>query len=310
MSGLGVTLFQKFAVLRNQQKINGMRSGKVQELFSYLLIFRGHPQSREYLAELLWADEPPALSKKKLRQILWRLQALLKEIQASSDLELVVDSDCVQINLPSYFWLDIHEFEETFKWASRKRVRELTADDFRGIQAVVDLYKGDLLEGWYQDWCIFERERFQAMYLMLLDKLVQYCEVQANYDAGLIYGAEILRHDRAYERTHRQMMRLYYRAGDRTQALRQYQRCVEALRSELDIEPSQRTKQLYEQIRSDTFTPPLFASAQDIPSGAQAAPQIKDVMKRLEQFSETLNRIDFQVQQEITALGSAISERG
>jgi len=28
----------------------------------------------------------------------------------------------------------------------------------------VDLYQGDLLEGWYQDWLLCERERLQNMF--------------------------------------------------------------------------------------------------------------------------------------------------
>jgi DNA-binding SARP family transcriptional activator len=310
MVGFAVMLFRKFSIQFGGQEVNSIRVGKVQELFSYLVISGGRPHSREFLSELLWEGQPPARSKKNLRQTLWRLQAALKETRDLCELELLVDSDWIQLNLPNNFWLDTREFERTFKWANNKRARELTGNDFDVIRVAVDLYQGDLLEGWYQDWCVFERERFQTMYLMLLDKLVQYCEVQGNYDIGLIYGAEILRQDRAYERTHRQMMRLYYMAGDRTQALHQYRRCVGALRKELDIEPSQRTKQLYEQIRSDTFTPPLFALAQDFPSTAQPRPALHDALKRLEQFSETLNRIELQVKQEINALGSALSEKG
>ncbi|NIN69138.1 MAG: hypothetical protein GTO63_31510, partial [Anaerolineae bacterium] len=81
--------------------------------------------------------------------------------------------------------------------------------------------------------CLYERERLQNMYLAILDKLVSYSEVQGAYEAGLGYGSRILSYDGARERTHRRLMRLYYLAGDRTAALRQYDSCVEALRREL-----------------------------------------------------------------------------
>ena len=71
------------------------------------------------------------------------------------------------------FWLDTCAFEKTFKWANGKQARELTVDDFQTVCEVVDLYTGGSIGEWYQDWCIFERERFQTMYLVLLDKLVQ-----------------------------------------------------------------------------------------------------------------------------------------
>jgi DNA-binding SARP family transcriptional activator len=46
-------------------------------------------------------------------------------------------------------------------------------------------------------------------------------------------------------------MRLYYRAGDRTAALRQFERCITALCEELDVRPGKRTLVLYDQIRKD-----------------------------------------------------------
>ena len=155
--------------------------------------------------------------------------------------------------------MDTAEFEQVFDLVNHKQARELDAEDFEAMQYAVDLYRGDLLEGWYQDWCIFERERFQMMNLMLLDKLVQYCEISHKYDTGLAYSWQILRHDHAYERAHRQIMRLYSMSGDRTQALHQYERCVKALHDELGVEPSARTNQLYEQIQLDTFVPSPFA---------------------------------------------------
>ena len=46
-------------------------------------------------------------------------------------------------------------------------------------------------------------------------------------------------------------MRLHYLAGDRTAALRQYERCLIALREELQVPPAQATEDLCKQIRAD-----------------------------------------------------------
>src|SRR5688572_30643688 len=258
MSSIKVSLFGKFKVAYGE-KGTYIRARKVQELFVYLLMFRNHPQPRESLSEVLWADQPVTKSRKNLRQTLWHLQSTFKKTKNSSRLEVFIDDGWVNIRFPTDFWLDIAEFEQIFELVNHKRVRELSVEDFEAMRYAVDLYKGDVLEGWYQDWCIFERERFQMMHLMLLDKLVQYCEIHQKYDAGLAYGWQILRHDHAYERAHRQLMRLYALAGDRTQALHQYQRCVTALEVELGVGPSARTTQLYDQIETDTFVAPLFA---------------------------------------------------
>jgi DNA-binding SARP family transcriptional activator len=300
-------LFGKFHVDRDGQPMGGMEAGKVKELFSCLLINRGHPQSRGILSELLWGNQPDKKSRKYLRQTLWRLQSAIKASCRETELDLVVDDEWIQLNPSAALWLDIADFEQIFDRVKHKKAREMMLDDYTALEHAVNLYQGDLLEGWYRDWCLFERERFQGMHFTLLDKLVQYCEAHRKYDAGLAYGAEILRNDRAYERTHRQLMRLFYMAGDRTQALHQYERCVTALRDELGVEPSERTKWLYEQIRSDAFTPPPFAIGESVPTTRETTSSLTDTLDHLKQFSEALVRIQFQVQNEITTLESKLS---
>ncbi len=307
MTELKVRLFGKFSVEQGGQIVEGIQARKVQELFSYLLVSREHPQPREVICETLWENQPPVKTKKYLRQTLWRLQLALNNITHSHKPEIITDSEWIQINPSATFWLDIAEFEQVFHTFNDKNASGLTLWDFTTIRSAIDLYRGDLLDGWYQDWCLFERERFQVMHLSLLDKLVQYCELHGHYAVGLAYGTDILRHDHAYERTHRQMMRLYFMAGDRTQALHQYQRCAAALRNELDIEPSESTQRLYEEIRSDTFgSSPGKETFYETMEPAQALSMMLD---RLDHFSDELSKIRFRIEKEVTALGNISSNQ-
>ena len=301
MSGLRITLLGKFTASRGNQTLGGIQAGKVQELICYLALFHDRPQPREALCELLWRDQPSACSRKYLRQTLWKLQSALASVDGGGTADLLTDTDWIQLNPLAHHELDIVDFEHLSNLIRDKRAHELTADDFLFAQKAISLYRGDLFEGWYQDWCISERERFQMMYITLLDKMVQYCELHQYFEAGLAYCSEILRHDRAYERAHRQMMRLYFMSGDRTSALRQYERCVSALLDELNVAPSERTSRLHDQIRQDTL--------RNLPPSQEMGINLKesnlpltDVLTRLEQFSETLTHIQFQVHKEIAAI--------
>ncbi len=251
MMGIKVTLFGKFDIQRNDQPMEGMEAGRVKELLGFLLLHRKDPQPREALAEAIWEDQPPERSKKCLRQTLWKLKGALSGIPGPEHPALLIDMEWISLNPQADWWLDVEEFERTGNRLKDKRGGDLNTEEFLELEHAAELYRGELLRGWYQDWCVYERERLQLMYLMVLTKLIQYCEINRLIDAGLIYGEKLLRYDPAYERAHRQIMRLYYLAGDRTQALRQYARCVEALQNELGVEPSERTLRLYEQIKSD-----------------------------------------------------------
>jgi len=302
MSGWKVALLGKFSVECNKTSLTGLEARQVQELFSYLLLFRQHPQPREALLETLWGDQAAGKARKTLRQVLWRLQSTLGKSTNSGGPELLVDNEWIQIILPSNVWLDVEELEKTFRAINGKSIEELTTSELEKMQYAVNLYEGDLLEGWYADWCIFERERFQVMHLMVLDKLIQSCLFHHYYELGVPYALEVLRQDRAYERAHYQLMLLYFLSGNRTQALHQYARCVVALHEELDVEPSERTKQLYEQIRSDDLKPSLVREEKMTSEPlTQEKPSLEQMLRSLKEVSITLSQLEHQIKQEIAA---------
>jgi DNA-binding SARP family transcriptional activator len=302
MVEINVAIFGRFEVQADGRPVKGIEANKVKELLCYLLIYRGRMLLRESLAEMFWESTLPAKSKKYLRQAIWKLKAVLEEYCQGAACNLVVETGWIRFDPSSERWcVDLIDFEQTYLALKEKRARELGPAEFIRLRREVDLYKGDLLEGWYQDWCIPERERFQVMYLLLLNKLVQYCEIHQQVETGLVYGEKLIHYDRAYERGYRQMMRMYYMAGDRTQALRQYQRCVAALADELGVGPSERTIELYEQIKSDQH--PHRAKAPVIQSDERLAnSQLKNSAKRLDEYAETLSLVQSQIQEEIISL--------
>ncbi len=252
MESLHVTLFGKFCAQRGERKLDGFDSQKVQELFCYLLLNRRRPHPRETLASVLWDHCSTAQSRMYLRRLLWQLQQALHAGTRPEEKDLLlVEKDWVHIDPAADLWLDVTAFEAAYNRVRGVPGQLLKPETVQALREAVQLYKSDLLENWYQDWCLFERERLQTMYLAMLDKLVDYCEAHHEYEVGLDYGKRILRIDRAREHTHRRLMRLLYLAGNRTGALRQYERCAVVLKEELDVEPARRTAMLYEQIRAD-----------------------------------------------------------
>jgi DNA-binding SARP family transcriptional activator len=289
---LRVFLFRGLCVQIGERALTTLHARKVQELFSYLLLYRDRPHTREGLADLLWGDCSTARSKKYLRQALWQLQSALEgQADLLNGQLLLVGPDWIQFNTEVDFWLDVAVLERAARRFRGVRGRDLAPQDVSELRGAVQLYQGDLLEGWYQDWCLYERERLQNMYLAMLDKLMGYCEVHHEYEAGLAYGTRILRYDRARERTHRRMMRLHYLARDRTAALRQYERCVAALDEELGVSPAEHTVALCEYIRADRFDQmtAALAEAAAMPAAAQVPDclrYIRAILADVQQYAE------------------------
>jgi DNA-binding SARP family transcriptional activator len=220
---------------------------------------------------------------------------------------LLIESDWVQLNPAADMWFDVAEFELAFRRIQHSQSSDLDAQDVQALMHAVGLYRGGLQESWYQDWYLCERERFQHMYLVMLDKLMDHCEAQGNYEAGLAYGTLILGCEMARERTHRRLMRLHYLAGDRTAALRQYEYCVRALHEELGVEPARRTVALHQQIQGDQLNLSTQPSIEAVEC-PQASPSPWSLaLSRLRQLQTTLSDVQRQIGQDIQALELAIN---
>jgi DNA-binding SARP family transcriptional activator len=214
-----------------------------------------------------------------------------------------IDKEHVQLNTDIEFSVDTEVFEQIHRElkTSPNTDEKLAAR----LREAASLYRGIFLEGYWHDWCLFERERFQNMYLAMMDRLIEWCIAQRNFEDGLDYGERILRLDPAAERAHQQMMRLHHSSGNRTAALRQFERCVKHLKEELDVSPSASTLTILEQIRADgvdaVVAPQLSTNQMSL-----SLPQLSG---RLRQFQTRLAELQKQVQQEIEMVENFLPNR-
>lgn len=302
MSTLRITLFGRFSVWFDGHPVDGLDARKAQELFCYLLLHRDQPQHRAYIAGLLWGDVPDATAKRYLSKALWQLQLALEGPQREMLTEILcAEPDWIQLNRAAPVWLDTSFFEKVYVSFHQKSGSSLHADQAQILEAAVHLYRGALLDGWYQEWCVLERQRFQHLLQIMLDKLADYCEFHLQYESALDYGRRILYHDSAHEHTHRRLMRLRYLSGDRTGALRQYKECVSALEDELGVAPSAGTQLLYECICTGRM-PNGKEPAADDSVGSHDAMFLQKTLARLHRLQVTAQITNARLQQEIEAL--------
>ncbi len=313
---LYISLFGRFEVLRDNLPVVGFEARKVQELFSYLLLYRNRMHARETLAGTLWGESTSAQARKYLRQALWQLQSALDGESSATSCWLLVDPDWLRLSSGDNMQLDVELFESAYALTRGTPGQQLGEEQVAALALAVEVYKGDLLEGWYQDWCLFERERLQNMYLDMLEKMLNCCEARGEYERGIEYGMRSLRHDYARECTHRRLMRLYYLAGNRTAALRQYERCAEALRKELDVDPSESTKAVWRQIQEDRLTPrraqqqPVRGSTVLVPPETGTSQLLVDTLRRLQAYQRVLYALQHNLQQDIRSIERALGRSG
>jgi DNA-binding SARP family transcriptional activator len=315
MATLTIRMFGGVTFVRDGTPIHEFHSGKSQELFCYLLLRGRRSLAREVLASLFWGECATAQSRKYLRQALWQLQSILdSEPDVRGRRLLVVDGDTVGIDPQGEMWVDVEVFEQAFAQAQSTLGEQLEEYQFKELRDAVQLYRGDLLEGWYHDWCLFQRERLQNMYITMLDKLMCYCESRSMYQTGLEYGERVLGLDRAHERTHQRMLKLYYLSGDRAAALRQFERCAKALKEELGVKPAMATLHLYEKVRADQFEHRPNAlqikGEHSVPNEPPSnGSSLMEILRRLRNLENILAETQGRLQQNIEAVEEILQKK-
>lgn len=252
---LNVKLFGPGQAWYDEQPLAGFPQQQASLLLCYLLLHKPYPLHREHLASIFWPDDASPKARKCLCNALWRLRQMLLSMGANPDEYIFIHDETISFRTTSRYLLDVDTFEELANACLPVSADELTAEQVEQMEGGVHLYIGDLLESVYEDWCLYERERLHLLYLHILNKLMLYYGLINQPLQGLVFGNRILANDPLRENVQRQMMWLYWLAGDRNAALSQYKHCVQILWEELKIRPMPETQRLYEQILINLVQP-------------------------------------------------------
>ena len=206
----------------------------VEALLVYLAC-QDRPLGRDELAELLWPDRTQEQARMNLRGAIYRLRGQI-------DPYLLTSRQTLALRPNANIDLDARQFE-----------RHLAAGE---LAMATGLYRGDFLGSFYLDsspafeqWALLERERLRALAIGAYQQLVDQAAAAGQFDAATASAQRLLQLDSLHEPTHRQLMRLLARAGQRTAALAQYELCRNLLAAELVVAPDEATTALYQQIR-------------------------------------------------------------
>mgnify|MGYP001027510022 CR=1 FL=1 len=231
-------------------------------LLAYLAVESSQAHSRETLTGLLWPELPEADARNNLRVTCSRLRKMLR---TSTGVPFLTSTRFdLQFNPDSNHWLDVAEFRSLIATAERHAHEEGQAcpDCCQKLAQAAELYRGDFLAGFYVDgcpafeeWQFVQRERLHLQTLELLAELAYCHEGRGELKAAERYARRQLELDPLREDTHRQLMRLLNRQGQRGAALGQYQACRRLLADELGVEPDTQTLLLYQQIKSGAQSP-------------------------------------------------------
>lgn len=241
---------------RGDRVITRFRTQKTGGLLAYLAYYfdRSHP--REQLMELLWPEHRLDAARTSLSVALSSLRRQLERDDAPSSAApgrgtgsdaapvssslILADHSTVRLN-PSLVTTDVAAFEAALEAATQAGE---TSERAKWLSRAVEVYHGELLPGYYEDWILQERQWLTERYFGALGQLLQHLESEGEYQRALQFAQRGVRVDPLREEAHRDLIRLYAAAGQPAAGLRQYQELERLLKEQLGAVPSGESREL------------------------------------------------------------------
>jgi PAS domain S-box-containing protein len=237
MAGVHVRLMVRVPVTLEAAagRLTPLTGKKLQALLAVLAVER-RAHSREELAALLWGDMADERARHNLRQALSKLRRLLGEV-------VITEGDQIRL-VPSMCTSDVEELDDAIAR--------------RNVETVIRIYRCELLEGLsvredpFDVWLREVRASIRSRVCKVIDAYIaERIDGSAGTELELLVRRR-LEIDPACEEAHGALMKILWRTGRRTEAIRQHAICGARLREAFGAPTSAAIDALLEEIRADT----------------------------------------------------------
>jgi DNA-binding SARP family transcriptional activator len=248
VSGLAIYCFGNFRVYCNDVLIDRWESARGRTVFKYLVARRATAAPKEVLADMFWPDSEPELARRSLHQAIYCLRQTFKRL--IPDIQVIQFSDDrYQINPDMALWVDSEVFSQEIEQARAHYAAGKVEQAMHAYAIAVDLYHAPFLaEDRYEEWTDEPRRANQAMYLEALHRLVRHHVERGEHPAAILLCQRALVEESCDEESHHMLMACYMAQGLRHLAVRQFQICANALKTELGLTPSEELEAFYRRV--------------------------------------------------------------
>jgi DNA-binding SARP family transcriptional activator len=246
-----IRLLGGFKVCVGQRRIGEgeWRLRKARVLLTLLALAPGHRMHREQAMERLW---PGLSSEAAVNNLHYALHVARRTLEPTAPANaasryLTLRGDVLALCPNGLLWVDVEAFEHAA--ATARRSGEPAA-----YRAAVELYVGDLLpEDIYEPWAEEKRGQLRRSYHALLSEHARLHEEREEYGLAIEALRRVVADEPTLVESHAGLMRLYVLAGQRHEAILQYERLRRILLEEFEEEPDVEIRNLYEEIRAGNF---------------------------------------------------------
>ncbi|MEN6572604.1 MAG: BTAD domain-containing putative transcriptional regulator [Anaerolineaceae bacterium] len=240
--GLQVRTLGPFEVRRGTTPVaaHDWQREKARQVFQFLITNRGKWFTREQLSDRLWPQLDSEGSAQNIKVVLNALNHALDPARDTGRSPFFVArretlyglNPAAQICVDADDFLELSASPQEEDWAE-----------------ALSFYQADYLDECLDEpWCVDYRNRLRDVYLTTSQRYLKACLLKEHWDLAIKVSHDVLELDTTNEFAYQVLMQCHAARGNRSTVNAVYQRCVTALRADLDVEPSPETTRLWQQL--------------------------------------------------------------
>lgn len=245
-----IEMFGPLCVARGDLRITRFVSQKTACLLGYLALHRNRSHTRERLVDLLWPDLTPEAGRDNLST---SLSSLRRQIEtADVPKGAIFQADRLTVGLGrERVATDVAEFDLCLQQAEQEPDAGARA---RLFGQAVALYRGDLMDGHYDEWIVRAQSEYRERFTATLARWSTALEEAGDLEAALSAVRRVIEADHFQEAAYLNQMRLLVRLGRKPAAQETSARLRQWLLEEMDTEPSPEFEAAAERILQESPT--------------------------------------------------------
>lgn len=256
-------MFGGLRVRQGSRCVERFQTQKTGALLAYLALQRPRPVPRETMAELLWPEGAPDAVRNRLNQAVSSLRRQLHPPELAPLTVLSTDHHSLSLS-PDGVETDVEEFREAMALADRTGSR---TERIRALRRAVDLYTGELLAGYFEDWILPDRLGLGDRHAEALETLIREYSRAGEPEQAIEFAQRRLALDPHDPRANVELMDLYLRADRPGSAIRHFDELVRTL-DEVPAAARALVARAERQMRSAAPALPKARKAPDAPPAA------------------------------------------
>ena len=207
----------------------------------FFLFLLSHPEgtTKEEIAEIFWPYGSAESTKLRFKNTIYRVR------RALGPESITYIDDFYRFNRSVDYEYDAEDFMTELTIANSS---DTPAEQIKHLKAAVNYYHGAFLPKLDMEWALVLRTQMQHAFMDAVIKLANLYFQADQYQPAIHIANRALTEDPCNEAAYRLIMLAYAAIGSRADVAREFEKCRKILQSELNIEPAQQTRALFEML--------------------------------------------------------------